>query len=111
MQAPDKLPSQEDYKRMSRTASEILLSNEDALSKIDGIVSFGIGISKRNWKKVVIQFTMSNKLDILTQTDILRNVMGMSGITSENIEFNTEAKKSGKHTAYGNERIRADKPK
>ena len=108
----DSLPTDKDYKAMCHAASAVLLPNEQAISKVDGIVSFGIRISKQNWTKVVMYFMLSNKLSVAAQNDAVRRVMCLPGMTTENLEFDVEQKeRGGKHVAFENERVRADKPR
>jgi hypothetical protein len=107
----DSLPTDKDYKAMCHKMSDILLPNEKVLSKIEGIVSFGIRISKQDWTKVKMYFMFSNKLGHEEQAEIIQRVLVLPGMTVDNIEFDVEPKRQGKHIAFENERIRADKPR
>jgi len=91
--------------------SGLLLPNEKALEKIDGIVSFGIRMAKRDWKKVVMYFTMSGKLTNKEQAMAIQQIMLLPNMTADNIEFDAEVKKTGKHISFENQYIRADKPR
>lgn len=107
----DSLPTDKDYKAMSHAASAVLLPNEKALSKIEGIVSFGIRIAKRDWTKIVMYVMLSNKLTPEAQNDAAQRVMRLPGMTTENLEFDIEPQDSGKHNAFENEHVRPDKPR
>ena len=103
------LPTDKDYKAMSHKMSEILLPNEKSLSKIDGVVSFGLRVSKKNWKQIKMYFTLGNKLNIEEQVSVIQRIIALPKMTVETVEFDTETKE--KQTAFKGQYIRPDKPR
>jgi len=106
-----KLPTDADYKKMARAAAAILKPNEKALSDIDGLITAGVGIARRDWKRVVITFMISNKTDGNQRSEIIDTILALPEFTEDNTEFDVEPLLSKRHTAYEGERIRPDRPK
>ena len=105
------LPTDKDYKEISHKMSEILLPNERALNRIDGLVSFGLRISKQDWKQIKMYFMLSNRLNINEQAIAIQHIIMLPGITTNNIEFDNEAKETMGHAAFKGQHVRADKPR
>jgi len=106
-----KIPTNKARRAECIQLSEYLKDSLYDLTRIDGIVSYGIGISKTNWSKSVIQVKITNKLPIKEQVRILEKIMSLDNITSGNVELSFEKERKGRHDAFGGERIRPDKPR
>ena len=93
------LPTDKDYKAMCHKMSGILVPNDNAIAKIDDIVSFGIRISRQDWTKIVMYFMFSRSLANEKQAVAIQRILLLPGMTMDNIEFNLEDKKVGSSPA------------
>lgn len=105
------IKTEKERKARIRELDGILRSNEEALSRIDGLVSFGLAVSRNCWTDFCMYFRMTNKFTSEQHDDIVQMIALLPGMTPENVQFEIEPVPKGKHTAFGGERIRPVKPR
>ena len=100
------IPTDAERKKECRRLVGLLDEYKETVERIDGLVGYGIGISKDNWCKICVQLTFSHKV---TQQGMFDAAVVLINIPGMHFEAKRERRPGGE--SFSGQRIRPDKPR